>query len=62
MTDRDRLISGPQLLGVVPFSRTRIYLMRRKGEFPEPVRIGGRNYWKESSIQKWLSELSNNKA
>jgi prophage regulatory protein len=49
-----RLIRLPELLQRVPLSRSTIYLMAAKGEFPAPVKIGPRAVaWPESLIDKW---------
>ena len=38
-------------------SRSTIYDKMRRGEFPEPVRLGERAVgWVEAEIEKWLGE------
>jgi prophage regulatory protein len=49
-----RLIRLPELLQRVPLSRSTIYLMASKGEFPAPVKIGPRAVaWSEASVDEW---------
>jgi prophage regulatory protein len=49
-----KLIRLPELLRRVPLSRSTIYLMASKGEFPAPVKIGPRAVaWSEALVDAW---------
>lgn len=42
---------------ITGLSRSTIYLMMSRGEFPRPVKITGKAVaWPESVIRKWLAE------
>ncbi|UWQ90847.1 AlpA family transcriptional regulator [Rhodobacteraceae bacterium M382] len=46
----------PAVEAVTGLSRSSIYYMMDKGDFPRPVRIGKRAVaWPESAIADWLS-------
>ncbi|WP_064605750.1 helix-turn-helix transcriptional regulator [Photobacterium sp. J15] len=50
-----KLIRMKELLTVVPFSKSHIYSLISKGEFPKPVSIGERAVaWREEDVQAWL--------
>ncbi len=47
----------PAVEAVTGLSRSSIYEMMDKGEFPRPIRIGKRSVaWPQSSIETWLAE------
>jgi prophage regulatory protein len=50
----DYLLSLEQLYDLVPLERTTIWRMWKRGQFPEPVHIGRRIFWKKSVIERWL--------
>ena len=53
----DRLLTSKQLIAETGISRSTIYRLLRKGEFPKPIRIGPRGVrWLESDIKAWLAE------
>ena len=40
----------------VPYSRSTIYLLAGKGEFPKPLNLGARAVaWLESDIDEWIA-------
>lgn len=52
----DHHLRRPAVEAVTGLSRSSIYDMMDKGEFPRPVRIGKRAVaWPESAISDWLS-------
>ncbi len=64
----DRLVrlseiaSSPQRAGLIPLSRTTIWRLVRSGDFPSPVRLGGRvTVWFESEIRQYLEVLRNSR-
>ena len=47
----------PAVIDVTGLSRSSIYAMMSKGEFPRQVTLGKRVVaWPESAISKWLAE------
>jgi predicted DNA-binding transcriptional regulator AlpA len=64
----DRLVrlseiaSSPKRAGLIPLSRTTIWRLVRSGDFPSPVRLGGRvTVWFESEIRQYLEVLRNSR-
>ena len=58
----ERHLRRPAVETATGLSRSSIYEMMDKGEFPRPIRIGKRAVaWPQSAIEAWLSErpLSN---
>lgn len=50
----ERLIRRPALEALVGLSRSTIYEMMQRGEFPRPVKIGRRAVaWRESAVLAW---------
>lgn len=48
---------------ITGLSRSLIYEMINRGEFPRPIRIGKRAVaWRESDIAEWQSHVENNVA
>ena len=50
----DRLIGRRELRRRFPVSDITIWRWMRAKRFPEPIRVGGRNYWRESEILDWV--------
>jgi prophage regulatory protein len=54
MMTTTRLIRLPELLRRVPLSRSTIYQLVSRGEFPAPSRIGPRAVaWSEALVDAW---------
>ena len=52
-----RFIRLPELMQIVGLGKTTIYARIKMGEFPRPVKIGGRAVgWVESEIIQWASD------
>lgn len=47
---------NPDLLPMVRMSRPQLERMIREGRFPAPFHIGRMAMWKESVVQRWISE------
>jgi len=46
----------------IPYSRSSIYLMISRGEFPRQVSLGGRAVaWLESEIDEWIASRIGNR-
>ncbi len=51
----DRLLSRRRVEEVTGISRSSIYRLKERGEFPQPVRVGRTAVrWKESDIAEWI--------
>jgi len=51
-----RFIRRPAVESRTGLSRSTIYLLMQNGQFPKPVRIGGRAVaWPEADIEAWLN-------
>lgn len=52
----DRLLTSKEIESVVGLSRTAIYRMEIRGDFPKRVKIGARKIgWYESEVNDWLA-------
>lgn len=50
-----RLIRLPEVREKVPLSRSMIYLLVSRGEFPKPVNLGRRSVaWVEAEVDDWV--------
>lgn len=55
--NEERYLRMPQVQEIVPYSRASIYAMVSRGEFPAPVKLGGRaSFWIESTVRSWANE------
>jgi prophage regulatory protein len=52
------LIRIPQILKVMPVSKSKFWLMVQKGEFPKPIKIGRSSFWTIEQVQAFLRERS----
>lgn len=53
--ESDRVIRLPEVLHLCGLSRSALYEMISRNEFPCPVRIGARSVgWRHSEIQRWI--------
>lgn len=51
----DRIVRLPELIGIVQLSKSTIYDMMNKGQFPKPIQIGERaRGWRMSAIQEHI--------
>jgi prophage regulatory protein len=52
----ERFLRLPDVQLRVPYSRSSIYLMISRGEFPRQISLGGRAVaWLESEIDDWIA-------
>lgn len=56
-THQDRLLNVKQVQALVPTSRVSIWRWEKEGRFPKRIKLGSATRWRESDIQKWISEL-----
>jgi len=53
----DRLLRWPQLQELIPLSRSHIYTLMARGEFPQSINLGPRSAaWLESEVNDWVQE------
>ena len=51
----DRILSPRDVVIMLGISEVTIWRMRKRGEFPEPLRVSPRRVgWRESDIREWL--------
>ena len=52
---KPRLIKLPQVIDVVTLSRSQVYALVAKKEFPAPIKLGKRSTaWLESEVHEWI--------
>lgn len=53
-------MSLDQVIGKIPLSKSTIYLMISRGEFPAQIKLGGRAaVWSKAEIDDWISARIN---
>ena len=50
------LMRIPQILKVMPVSKSKFWLMVQKGEFPKPIKIGRSSFWTVEQAQSFIQE------
>jgi prophage regulatory protein len=55
-----RLMRIPQILEVMPVSKSKFWLMVQRGEFPKPIKIGRSSFWTIEQVQTYLLERMGN--
>ena len=56
MPDHLTFLRLPQVLALVPYSRSHLWRIERQGLFPKRVRLGANRVgWVEAEILDWLS-------
>lgn len=48
------LIPIADVLALIPVSRATLYLRLQESDFPKPVKIGGRVFWKSEEIHAYI--------
>jgi prophage regulatory protein len=54
------LMRIPQILKVMPVSKSKFWLMVQKGEFPKPIKIGRSSFWTIEQVQSFIRERTDN--
>lgn len=55
-THQTRLIRRSEVETLTALSRSTIYKKMEMGDFPQPIRIGGRSVrWRLADVQNWIS-------
>ncbi|MBT8561283.1 AlpA family phage regulatory protein [Polynucleobacter paneuropaeus] len=52
------LMRIPQILKVMPVSKSKFWLMVQKGEFPKPIKIGRSSFWTIEQVQAFIRDRS----
>ncbi len=63
ITSRDMnvtLMRIPQILKMMPISKSKFWLMVQKGEFPKPIKIGRSSFWTIEQVQTFIGERMSN--
>jgi prophage regulatory protein len=50
------LMRIPQILKVMPVSKSKFWLMVQKGEFPKPIKIGRSSFWTIEQVQSFIQD------
>jgi prophage regulatory protein len=50
------LMRIPQILKMMPVSKSKFWLMVQKGEFPKPIKIGRSSFWTLEQVQDFIQE------
>ena len=50
------LMRIPQILKVMPVSKSKFWLMVQKSEFPKPIKIGRSSFWTIEQVQSFIKE------
>jgi prophage regulatory protein len=50
------LMRIPQILKVMPVSKSKFWLMVQKGEFPKPIKIGRSSFWTIEQVQSFIRD------
>lgn len=56
------LITIADILALIPISRPTLYARMQDSDFPEPVRIGRRVFWKSEEIDAYIESKQNKEA
>lgn len=57
---RDRLLRLPEVVSITGISKSTIYELMRKGQFPRHVKINRRmTAWTESAVLQWVQDRIN---
>ena len=55
--ESDSLMALPQVLKLADCSRSHIWSLCKKHQFPEPIRLGSRfTRWRASEVRLWLAD------
>ncbi len=59
----DSILRYPQLKQIIHLSRTTIWRMEKKGEFPKRIQLSPRSVgWRMSELQTWLADCESVKS
>ena len=52
-----RLLTNREVCQRLTLSRTQLHFMCKRGEFPEPLRLGRARRWREADVDNWIAAL-----
>lgn len=53
----DRVLRWPEVQKRTGLCRSHVHTLARKGEFPKPIKLGGRaSGWMESEVSTWIED------
>lgn len=56
----DRLVTWTELKNIIPYSRSHIYALEKRGLFPRRMMIGAnRTVWSLQEVQAWIEAKKN---
>lgn len=58
---RIKLLSIEDVCAATTLGKTAIYDLIEKGGFPKPIKVGGRNGWRESTLIAWMDRNDPNR-
>jgi len=56
INSNERLVKIKTVMEYVEFSKSKIYDLISKNQFPKPIKIGSSSLWKFSDIQAFIDE------
>ena len=60
MNIEEKLIRIKTVIEYIQLSRSTIYLMVSRGEFPKPIKIGGSVLWRKTEIDAYIQSKIEN--
>lgn len=52
-----KLLRLPEVLELTGLSRSGLYTLLGKGDFPQPIKLGERiNAWRDDQLQEWVDQ------
>jgi len=48
------LIPVTDVLTLIPVSRSTLYLLMQRSDFPKAIRVGGRVFWDDKEVAAWV--------
>lgn len=56
-TQTPELLKLPDVINMTSHSKTTIYGLVKKGEFPAPLKRGRASFWRREEVEKWVNSL-----
>lgn len=50
------LVRLPQILKILPISKSKFWQLVKSGEFPKPIKIGRSSFWTMEQVQIFIQE------
>lgn len=55
----DRMLNTKQVMEALGCSVVTLYRLRRNNQFPQPLKLGRVNRWRESVVSDWIESNQN---